>query len=226
MTPRISVLIADDHAVFRAGLKLLLSSHADVLVVGEAGDAQETLAVARRTEPDVVLMDLSMPGGGAGCIEDLRRACPRAHVLVLTMHDDPAYVRVTLAAGASGYVVKRATDTELLSAIRAVARGCTFLDSTVEEQAAAFLRHPAPRGAVASGSPPSLSAREQQVLGRLAAGHTNRETAEWLGLSVKTVETYKARLARKLGLRTRADFVRHGIEAGLLRRMDLRSRKP
>lgn len=212
---KIRVVIADDHAVLRTGLCMLLNTQPDVQVVGEAGDAKGAVAATRRARPDVVVLDLSLPDSkGPAVVETLLRACPAARVLVLTMHDDPAYVRAALAAGALGYVVKKAADTELLSAIRAVASGRTFLDATTEHETRRTLGRGARRGrAPAVG----LSAREHQVLVLLAHGHTNREIAQRIGVGVKTVETYRLRLGVKLGLRTRADVVDYALESGLLK---------
>ena len=212
---RIGVLLADDHAVLRAGLRLLIDAQPDLRVVGEAGDAGETLRVACDTDADVAVLDLTMPGATVsdliGRILDKR---PTLRILVLTMHDDPAYARAALAAGASGYIVKKAADSELLSAIRAVSQ-----HRTVVNVGGAGSLTPEPSDRNASGPPKgSLSRREQEVLEQLARGHTNREIAAQFRLSVKTVETYRLRLAHKLGLRTRADFVRHALEAGLLTR--------
>jgi DNA-binding NarL/FixJ family response regulator len=164
-------------------------------------------------------MDVSMPGsGGIRAVERLRRECPRTRVVVLTMHDDPAYLRAALAAGAGGYVLKAAAHTELIAAIRAVSAGRTFVDphlagDLLQSLSAAGEAAPA---AEAGGPDARLSERERAVLGLLAQGHTNRAIAERLSLSVKTVETYRSRIAGKLGLKSRADFVRFALEIGLL----------
>lgn len=213
--PSIRVLLADDHAVLRAGLKLLINAEADLEVVGEAADADEAVRVARETKPDVAVIDLSMPGGGLKVVEALPRHCPETRVLVLTMHDHPAYLRSALAAGAAGYVVKKVADTELLSSVRAVHHGATI----------AFLSSPgSARQAVGTGGASAasvdgraaLSQREQQVLILLARGYTNRQIAERLKRSVKSIETYRSRLSRKLGLKSRAEIVRYALAVGLL----------
>jgi len=210
---KIRVLLADDHAVLRAGLKLLINAQADLDVVGEATNAQEALLRARELQPDVLSLDLTMPGGGElRLIEQLREPCPATRVLVLTMHDDPAYLRVALAAGAYGYVVKTAADLELLAALRAVAEGRTFVDL---ESSSGRVAAGEWRGAAAAGG--ILSSRESEVLAYVAQGHTNQAIADRLALSVKTIETYRARLLEKLGLRTRADLIRYALESGLLR---------
>jgi two-component system response regulator NreC len=198
---------------------MLIDAQDDLTVVGEAGDGDELLRRAGLLGPDVILLDLTMPHlGGLPAIERLRQECPKAQILVLTMHDDPAYFRAALAAGAHGYVVKRAAYAELLSGIRAVARGRNFVDlattKTVMRDVVADFR----AGSGIGMSTPSrlLSAREQAVLQSLAQGHTNQETAARLRVSVKTVETYRARLYHKLGVRSRAELVRYAAGAGLL----------
>lgn len=205
---KIRVLIADDHAVLRAGLRLLINAQADLEVVGEAGNGSETLHQTRALVPDVLTLDLSMPGGSViPIIEKLRREIPQTRVLVLTMHDDPAYLRTVLAAGGSGYVVKKAADAELLTAIRAVHQGRAFVNLDLDGGPPAPLEAP---GTAA------LSQREREVLALLAQGHTNQVIADRLYLSVKTIETYRTRIADKLGLKTRADLVRYALEMGIL----------
>jgi DNA-binding NarL/FixJ family response regulator len=208
---RIRVLIADDHAVLRAGLKLLIGAEADMEVVGEAADGAEAVQRAHATAPDIVLLDLTMPGGrGTQTIEDVVQLTPRPRVLVLTMHDDAASMQAALLAGASGYIVKKAADVELLTAIRAVHHGRTFVNLTRpgEEQIA--------RNSPAGGNPKPLSPRETEVLRLLAQGHSYREAAEHLGVSVKTIETHRKRLVDKLGLKSRAELFRFAVEVGLL----------
>lgn len=216
--PGIRVLIADDHAVLRAGLKLLIAAQPDMAVVGEAGSGPETVRAAQATAPDVVLLDLSMPGGRfTQTIEQLTLAAPRARVLVLTMHDDPAYVGPALLAGASGYMVKKAADVELLSAIRAVHHGRTFVNLTRPGEPARdgevrYVSRDSPTG----GQVRPLSPREAEVLRLLAQGHTNQEAADHLAVSVKTIETHRKRLTDKLGLKSRAQLFRFAVEVGLL----------
>jgi DNA-binding NarL/FixJ family response regulator len=202
------VLVADDHAVLRAGLRLLLNAQPDLEVVGEAADTREAFTKVREARPDVLTLDLTMPGGGSiKLIERLRQECPDTRVVVLTMHDDPAYLRAVLAAGAFGYVVKTAADAELLTAIRTVARGRIFADLQLSE-------NKLPIGPAAGEA--GLSQREREVLALLAQGHTNQEIADRLYLSVKTIETYRSRITEKLGLRTRAELVRYALGVGLL----------
>lgn len=214
----IRVLLADDHAILRAGLRMLISSQPDLQVVGEAADCHEALEQVRLLQPDVLTLDLTMPGGSSiKLIERLQQECPQVRVLVLTMHDDPAYLRAVMAAGGAGYVVKVVADTQLLSAIRAVHQGRIVVDVNLPQKTA-----PPRSDEIAGPASPrsagfaSLSTREQEVLPLLAQGHTNQEIANRLFLSVKTIETYRARIVEKLGLRSRADLVRYAIEIGLL----------
>src|SRR5262245_45442279 len=208
----IRILLADDHAVLRAGLRLLINAQPDMAVVGEAADCPEAWEKVRRLKPDVLTLELTMPGGSSiKLIEQLRQECPHTRVLVLTMHDDPAYLRAVMAAGGAGYVVKTAADAELLSAIRAIHPGRIVVHVSAPKNV------PAPFGGEAGAGPAGLSGREREVLTLLAQGHTNQEMARRLFLSVKTIETYRARIAEKLGLRTRAEVVRYALEVGLLR---------
>jgi two-component system response regulator NreC len=194
---------------------LLIGAEPDMEVVGEAADGAETVLRARTTSPDVVLLDLSMPGGrGMQTIEELVRRAPGPasppRVLVLTMHDDAASMQAALLAGASGYIVKKAADIELLMAIRAVHRGRTFVDLTRPGE------EPVARRSPAGGNPKPLSPREGEVLRLLAQGHTYQEAGDHLGVSVRTIETHRKRLSDKLGLRTRAQLFRFAVQAGLL----------
>jgi two-component system, NarL family, response regulator NreC len=200
------VVLADDHAVLRAGLRLLLEGQQDMTVVAEAADGPEAVRKVRQIRPDVVVLDLTMPRTDPlATIRQLSRLGVRT--VVLTMHDDRAYVDAALAAGAHAYVTKKAADVELLAAIRAVSRGSRFLASA--GRAKNGRRHaPAPfRG---------LSAREEQVLRLIGYGFTNREIAARLALSTKTVETFRARVCAKLSLRSRADLVRYALAMGLV----------
>jgi two-component system, NarL family, response regulator NreC len=206
---KIRLLLADDHAIMRAGLKMLLDAQPDMMVVAEAPDGEEAVRRALATRPDVAVIDLAMPGlSGVETLQRLHRELPTTRLLVLTMHDDPAYARVAQAAGAVGHVIKDSESSELLAAIRAVHRGRTFVVGTDSS---------APLEGEPQMSSPALSPRERQVLELLAHGHTNREIAARLFLSVKTVETHRSRLSDKLGLHRRADLVRLAIELGLLR---------
>jgi two-component system, NarL family, response regulator NreC len=211
----IRVLIADDHSVLRAGLRMLLSAQSDIDVVGEAADGVEVSRKTRELRPDIVLLDLSMPGPRSGnVIRGVLRASPKTRVLILTMHDDAAYLRSALSAGAAGYLVKKAADSELLSAIRAVHAGRTFVDLT----RTTGLPPLTPPGKVAGQwlPPKNLSRREREVLRLLAQGHSNQQIADKIRLSVKTVETYRTRLSEKLGLKGRAELYRFASESGIL----------
>jgi DNA-binding NarL/FixJ family response regulator len=215
MSRPIRVLIADDHAVMRSGLRLLLESQADLRVVDECGTHQEVLAALAGNPGgiDIISLDLSMPGGSAGVlIEDVVRRHPDVGVVVLTMHDDASHARRALAAGARGYVVKSAADRELLSAIRAVADGRTHVGQAVGGEAVVEPKRPA-----GGGSPlDTLSDREREVLVLVAQGHTNQQIADALHLSVKTIESYRSRLMAKLGLTNRAELTKFALDAGLM----------
>jgi two-component system response regulator NreC len=213
--PPIRLLIADDHAVLRAGLRMLLEVQNDMKVVGEAGDGSEVLQKARELQPDVALMDISMPGPHSGdVIRQVLRAAPKTRVLVLTMHDDPAYLASALAAGAAGYVVKKVADSELLSAIRAVHAGRTFVDLTQSLDTSS--RAAPATGRTESERPKDLSRREREVLRLLAQGYSNQQIATQIKVSVKTVETHRTRLSEKLGLKGRAELYRFAVESGIL----------
>ncbi|QDU75678.1 Oxygen regulatory protein NreC [Bremerella volcania] len=215
----IRLVIADDHAVFRAGLKLLLQSHVDLEVVGEVSDVGQLQAEVSKLRPDVLVLDLTMPGGSTlPVIDDLRQAIPETRILVLSMHDDLTLVRAALASGASGYVVKAAADTEVVAAIRAVATGKVFVDLDLDASQVGNLLTTEKDWSEKEKMGPlgSLSSREKEVFLSLAKGHTNQEIADDLDLSIKTVETYRGRIGVKLGLRTRAEFVRFAVELGLI----------
>ena len=212
---KIRVMVADDHAVLRAGLRLLINTQPDMEVVGEAGDHRQALQLARTLLPNVLTLDMSMPAGnGIQVIQTLSRECPEIRVLVLTMHDDPAYFRMALASGAVGYVCKKAADSELLTAIRRVAQGNIY---TQLELSADNSTPMAPAMTSSARSPlEQLSEREQEVLQSLAQGFTNQAIADRLHLSVKTVESYRARLFTKLRMKSRAELTQFAIESGLL----------
>lgn len=212
--PKLRVVLADDHAIVRAGLKALIDGHPDMEVVGEAADGGMACARANELRPDVVVMDVSMPGvNGVQATRDLRSQLPQVKVLALTVHEERSYLRELMDAGASGYVLKRSAAEDLVHALRVVARGDVYLDPSV---AMAVL------GARARAHPPDeslghdLSERETEVLQLIAQGHSNKEIAARLAISVKTVETYKARSMDKLGLRGRADIVRFALQKGWL----------
>lgn len=216
MPPRI--LLADDHAVLRSGLRLLLTSQNEYEVVGEASSGTETLTLAEELQPDLILLDLSMPAlGGLDALPALRKLAPAAKILILTMHDDPQYLRQALKQGASGYVLKKAADSELLSAIKAVLRGEMYVHPSMTRVLLEDML-PASHTAGKENAWETLSEREQEVLKMVALGHTSAEIAEQLNLSAKTVETYRARGMEKLGLRTRAALVKFALQEGLIKR--------
>lgn len=217
MEKKLKIILADDHAVLRAGLKVLLNAEPDIEVIGEASDGEEAIIQVNKLQPDMLLLDLTMPKlSGLDCIGELLKIHPDLKILVLTMHDDEEYLKAVLRVGAKGYVLKKAADVELLSAIRTVARGEMFIypsmaaalvyrqlvSPTVQESKDKKVKH--------------LSDREREVLRYLALGHTNQEIADMLHVSVKTVETYKARLMEKLEMRKRADLVRYAMDHGII----------
>ena len=211
--PVLRVVLADDHPVVREGLKLLVNSQVDMRVVGEAADGEAAWRAAKELRPDVLVIDLSMPVlGGAEATQRIRRDCPDVKVLALTVHEERMYVTELLRAGASGYVLKRAASADLVRAVRTVAAGGTYIDPSV---AGALVEQYLDAGA---GQPADdhLSDREREVLLRIARGFSNKEIAAELGVSVKTVETYKGRTAEKLGLRSRVDIVRYASRRGWL----------
>ncbi len=213
------ILLADDHAILRAGLRLLLNAQPDLEVVGEADNGVKVLSLAETLRPDLILLDLTMPGlGGLDVMRALKQVVPESRVLILTMHDDESYLRQALALGAAGYVLKKAVDSELLNAIRAVERGETYVHSAVMNKLLGAEDAQPGRAARDPAADPweALSKREADVLRMVALGHTNAEIAERLAISVKTVETYRARGMEKLGFSTRAQLVRDALERGML----------
>lgn len=209
------ILLADDHVVVREGLKSLINAQTGMTVVGEAVDGLTACQEAKRLRPDLVVMDVSMPKlTGSQATERLAKECPQVKVLALTVHEDKGYIRQLLAAGAAGYVLKRAAAAELIHAIRVVAGGGIYLDPTMAGKVVGGFVH---RGSSDHDShSAALSEREAEV-GRLtAAGYSNKEVAARLELSVKTIETYRARAMEKLGLQSRADLVRYAVQQGWL----------
>lgn len=217
---KIHILVADDHAVLRSGLKMLLDAETDMEVIGEAGMAWEALDVAKRVKPDLCLLDLSMPGvGGLEIIPDLKKAVMSMRILVLTMHDDESYVREVLKSGAHGYILKKAADTELLTAIRYVAQGKIYLDPSLTHVLIDDLYRTDKDGGRIPGSEQGaipLSERETEVLVLVAKGYTNQQIADSLVVSIKTVETHRSRIRKKLGLHRRSELVRYAFQQGLV----------
>ena len=211
---KIKIMLVDDHNVLRSGLKVLIDRQADMEVVGEAGTGREMLQLAPKLHPEVIVLDLSMPGGPSlPLIEQLYKLDEKIRVMILSMHDDPAYVRAAMAAGAKGYVVKTISEMDLLSAIRMVNRGRVFIDLDDEAKTSeVFQVH----SQLNSPFTAKLSDREIEVLKFLGQGMTNQSIAEQLDISPKTVATYRARLADKLGLKTTAEYVKFAADNGYL----------
>ncbi len=210
----IDILIADDHGLLRAGLRALLNAEADLRVIDEAADGNETLAKAQSWPPDVILLDLSMPGPGSlEIIRQLKEKLPSTRILVLTVHEDEGLLRETIRAGAAGYIIKRAVESELIDAIRAICRGEVYVHPAMTH---ALLKDLTPAPAVEAISSDPLTPRELEVLRRIAQGYTNRQIAEALNLSVRTVESHRANLTGKLGRYSRLELVRYAQERGLL----------
>ena len=208
----IRVVLVDDHAVVRSGLRLLLDAEDGVEVVGEAGNAKDAVFRARALKPDVILLDLVMPGeSGIDVLPKLLKESPETSVLVLSMQDDPSYVREAFAAGASGYVLKEAADEEVVSAVREIASGGRYVHPAL---GARLVVAEAAERAAADADP--LSDREREVLRLLALGHTNHEIAQKLYISVRTAESHRAHIMQKLRLSTRAELVRYALSQGLL----------
>lgn len=213
MAEPVRVALCDDHAVVRSGLRRILEAEHDLEVVGEAGSVQEAVALAADSKPDVFVMDLGLPdGSGIGATADVLRASPTTRVLVLTVHDDIAYLRRSFGAGAAGYLIKEAADVELVQAIREVASGKQYVHPAL---GAALLAPDAPAARL-GGPGGELSGRELEVLRMIALGLTNAEIGERLFVSVRTVETHRAHIHQKLNVRTRAELVRRAKDAGLL----------
>lgn len=213
MAEPIRVALCDDHAVVRSGLRRILSDEADIDVVGEAGNAADAVTVAAAEQPDVFVMDLGLPGtNGIEATRQVLEASPTTAVLVLTVHDDVAYLRRAFDAGARGYLVKDAADIELVLAVRSVASG----DEYVHPSLGAALLAPEAATVRPSGAGGELSEREVDVLRMVALGHTNADIAAALYVSVRTVETHRAHVQQKLGLKARADLVRVARDFGLI----------
>lgn len=211
---RVSILLADDHEVVRAGLRALLDATPGLEVVAEARDGLEAHRLACDLRPHVAVMDVAMPRlDGVEATERMRVDCPDVRVVALTMHEDRGHLTRLLQAGASGYVLKRAAAEELVRAVRVVAGGGTYVDPVL---AGSLLRGQSRPRTEAHLAPQPLSEREEEVLRRIAWGQSHKEIASELGISTKTVETYKARIAEKLGLRSRTDMVRYAVQQGWL----------
>jgi two-component system response regulator NreC len=202
------IVIADDHSVVRRGLRQVLEGDSGLEVVAEAEDVESARRYVRGHKPDVLVLDLNMPGGSTlDAIPEIRAEAPETQIVILTMQDEPAYARQALAAGVMGYVLKEAADAELVEAVRRAAAGDTYLNPRLGARLAA---EPPP------GPPDGLSEREVEVLKMIALGHTNAEIADQLYLSVRTVETHRAHIQQKLRLGTRSELVRYALDHGLV----------
>ncbi len=219
MDSRIRILLIDDHAVLRAGLRMLLNAEKDMLVVGEASNALEGLHQVAELHPDIVLLDISMPSiSGLDTLKEMKQKAPDCLFIILTMHDDEGYLRLAMSSGASGYVLKQAANNDLLAAIRVVSQGGTYLHSS--HRVALFESEPGeqpPRQPGEEEAYQRLSAREREIFRLIAMGYTNRQAAEELYLSEKTIETYKSRLMNKLGFHSRIELVRYALRLGIIK---------
>ena len=212
MAGNIRVLVVDDHAVVRSGLRMLIDAEPDLETVGEAGDVRGAIFEARASNPDLILLDVTMPGeSGLEGIPKLLHEHPEMKILILSMQDDPRYVREAFAAGARGYVLKEAVDAEVVTAIREVAGGGRYVHPELGARLVA-----ADADAAREAEEDPLSDREREVLRLLALGYTNQEIAKQLFISVRTAETHRAHVMQKLRLASRADLVRYAIARGLL----------
>lgn len=208
---KIRVILADDHAILRAGLAMLINAQSDMIVVGEADDGVKAVQLARSQTPDVAVLDVSMPAmGGAEAAQRILSQCPQTRVLALTRHTDQGYLRKLLAAGATGYVLKQSAADTLIGAIRVVAEGGTYVEPTLAGRIVDRAL-----GRMSQGQD-SLSSREEDVLRAIAWGRSNKEIAAELGLSIKTVESYKATAKQKLQLRSRTEILRYALGRGWL----------
>jgi two-component system, NarL family, response regulator NreC len=211
----IRLFLVDDHMVVRAGLKMLISAHPDMTIVGEAEDGDAACEGVADCQPDVVIMDISMPRvNGIRATERLKQRCPDVKVLVLSMHDDTSYLRQMLAVGAAGYILKHTAADALIQAIRTVAAGGLYLEPGLAEHVVSrYVRRPTAATELLGAE---LSEREREVVQRVSQGYSNKDIAAQFSLSVKTVETYRARALEKLGLTSRSALVRYALEHGWL----------
>jgi DNA-binding NarL/FixJ family response regulator len=212
---KLRILLADDHQMFREGLRAIISMQTDMEVIGEAENGYEAVILTQQIQPDVLVLDISMPKlNGLKATEQLKRCCPTVKVLTLTRHAYGGYLQQMLKAGASGYVLKRSASDELVRAIRSVAMGQPYLDPLVTTEVLSEIANR--RGARLAVTEPSLSPREEEVLRLIAAGYANKEIAAQLDLSVKTIEAHRANAMSKLGMKSRIDVVHYASLCGWL----------
>lgn len=217
MNEKIKVMLCDDHAILRSGLTRLLGEQEDIEVVGEAENGREAVQKVQELYPDIVLMDIGMPVmNGMEATKQIKKRNPDIKVLVLTMHDNEEYLFQVLQAGASGYVLKKAADSDLVNAIHVVARGDCFLYPSAAKMVVEDYLEKLRSGQEPTSSYDTLTDREREILKLVAEGYTNREIAESLFISVKTVETHKSNIMEKLNLHKRAELVRYAIRKGIL----------
>lgn len=210
----IRILIADDHGLIRAGLRALLQDEPDLEVVGEAGDGISLLSLAAALKPDIVLMDISMPGmSGIEATQQLRVICPATRVLALTVHEDEGMLRKMIRAGAHGYIIKRAVESDLLQAIQVVSQGYIYVHPSLT---GALVQDLSPHKSPTESSQEVLTARETDVLLLLARGYTNQQIAKELNLSARTIEGYRANLVNKLGMKSRVELMNYVEQHGLM----------
>jgi DNA-binding NarL/FixJ family response regulator len=216
MEARTRILLAEDHGTVREGIKLLVNSQPDMEVIGEAADGAAAVVEAEKLKPDMVVMDISMPElNGLAATKKLRKLCPKVKILTLTRHTDDGYLQQLIKAGVNGYVLKQSAPSELITAIRAVNEGKSYIDSALTDRLMGgyIARSQSVRGE----GPPDVTERESEVLRMIAWGYSNKEIAAKLDLSVKTVEAHKTNTMKKLGMRSRIDIVRYAILRGWLK---------
>jgi DNA-binding NarL/FixJ family response regulator len=215
-TKTTTIVLADDHRIVRQGLRALLAAEADFKVIGEADDGREALALVRRLNPDVLVLDLMMPGlNGLEVARQLHRQTPKVGIVVLSMHDDEGFVLEALANGASAYVLKDSNSSDLIQAVREVSAGRRYLSPPLSDRAIEAYQQRARVGTLDRHE--TLTSREREVLQLSAEGHTNSEIAARLGISTRTAETHRSHIMHKLGLHTQSDLIRYAIRRGIIK---------